>query len=142
MIERNAKMKSLRKVLVIDAIAIFISVAFIVWRKFSHTLPCLTKTLFKIYCPVCGGTRAVSALLKFDILASLRHNPIVVYIALCMLFVNVLGIVGIKKNKSDIRYPWRPLVHGGVVILAVFFVIKNVLLIFFITLFQVFKNGL
>lgn len=114
-----------------DAITLLISIVFVLWRKLSHTLPCITKTLLKIYCPACGGTRAVSSLLRFDILTSLQHNPIVVYIAVCILTINFLAIIAIKKNKSDIFYAWRPLVYGGILILGIFFVVKNVLLIFY-----------
>ena len=131
MILQESQKKSLRKLLLFDAISLLISVAFIIWRKFSYTLPCLTKTLLKIYCPVCGGTRAVLSLVRFDIIDSLRHNPIVIYIAACIVLVNVLGVIAIVKKKSNIFYAWRTLIYGGIVILTVFFVIKNILLVFF-----------
>ena len=35
--------------------------------------PCIR--LFHIYCPACGGTRAIMALVKGQLLASLRYNP-------------------------------------------------------------------
>ncbi|NLZ83286.1 MAG: DUF2752 domain-containing protein [Clostridiales bacterium] len=38
--------------------------------------PCLINTVFNIYCPACGNTRSVTALLKGDILTSLRYNII------------------------------------------------------------------
>ncbi|MDD6204248.1 MAG: DUF2752 domain-containing protein [Firmicutes bacterium] len=35
---------------------------------------CLSRTLFDIWCPACGNTRAVQCLLRLDILGSLRYN--------------------------------------------------------------------
>lgn len=131
MIQQDTQRSSMRKLLIFDALTLVIGIAFIIWRKLSHTLPCLTKTTFKIYCPACGGTRAVSSLLRFDIIDSLCHNPIVLYIAVCIVLVNVLGVIAIVKKKSNIFYAWRPLVYGGILILAVFCVVKNVLMIFF-----------
>jgi hypothetical protein len=131
LISYSSQRKSLRKLLIFDAITLFIGIAFIICQKLSHTRPCITKTLLKIYCPACGGTRAISSLLRFDIIDSIRHNPIVLYIAACIVLVNVLGVIAIAKKKSNIFCAWRPLVYGGIVILAVFFVIKNVLMIFF-----------
>ncbi|MBQ3014183.1 MAG: DUF2752 domain-containing protein, partial [Clostridia bacterium] len=38
---------------------------------------CLMHRLF-IYCPLCGGTRAVAALLRLDFVAALKYNAFVV----------------------------------------------------------------
>ncbi len=71
------------------------------------------------------------ALMRFDVIASLGHNPIVFYIALCILLVNIFGIIAIIKKKAKVFLPWRPLIYGGAVILTLFFIIKNALMIFF-----------
>ena len=39
---------------------------------------CALLETFHIYCPGCGGTRALFALFHFDILSSLRYNPILI----------------------------------------------------------------
>ena len=44
-------------------------------------LPCPIFELTGVYCPGCGGTRAVKALLRGDGLLSIRYHPVVVYIA-------------------------------------------------------------
>ena len=43
--------------------------------------PCVFFSRWHIYCPACGGTRAVLALLKGDLLQSLYYNPSVLYSA-------------------------------------------------------------
>ena len=36
--------------------------------------PCFVYSLFHLYCPACGNTRSVIALLQGDLLASLHYN--------------------------------------------------------------------
>lgn len=43
--------------------------------------PCAFLTLFHVYCPGCGGTRAVYYLLHFELLNSFLCNPAVIFIA-------------------------------------------------------------
>ena len=131
MILQESQKKSLLKLLHFDAIFLLIGIAFIFWRKFSYTLPCITKTLLKIYCPACGGTRAVSSLLRFDIIDSLRHNPIVIYIALCIVILNVFGAISIMRKSYGIFRPIKAMLYVGIAILTVFCIVKNVLMVFF-----------
>src|SRR5689334_21065069 len=41
------------------------------------TYPCPFKFLFGIPCPTCGTTRSLAALASFDVVQSLRFNPLV-----------------------------------------------------------------
>ncbi|MCM1107306.1 MAG: DUF2752 domain-containing protein [Blautia sp.] len=43
--------------------------------------PCMIHSLTGLYCPGCGGTRAVTALLQGHLLKSLFYHPIVGYTA-------------------------------------------------------------
>ena len=47
----------------------------------SFHYPCVLKEVFHIYCPGCGGTRAVNELLHLHIVQSFLANPIVLYMA-------------------------------------------------------------
>lgn len=40
---------------------------------------CIVYRLFGIYCPGCGGTRALSALLQGHFLVSAWYHPLVIY---------------------------------------------------------------
>ncbi len=72
------------------------------WHRIGlYLLPCPTLTLFHIYCPGCGGTRAVYALFSGDIISALKYNLLVPAAALCAVFLwleNVFAALG-KKIK-------------------------------------------
>lgn len=49
--------------------------------NFVFQFPCIFHMLTGYYCPGCGGTRALKALLHGQILQSLYYHPIVPYLA-------------------------------------------------------------
>lgn len=40
----------------------------------TYLPPCLIYSIYHVYCPACGNTRSVTALLHGDVLTSLRFN--------------------------------------------------------------------
>lgn len=65
--------------------------------------PCASKVYFGIPCPGCGATRALYALLRFNISAALRYNAFVVYFA----FVYIIFVV-----SHILKYLTRGKVRG------------------------------
>ena len=55
----------------------------------SFHYPCLWKEIMHMYCPGCGGTRAVNELLHFHFIKSFLSNPIVIYLAGVFLYYYV-----------------------------------------------------
>ncbi|MCI9535933.1 MAG: DUF2752 domain-containing protein [Lachnospiraceae bacterium] len=55
-------------------------------------LPCLFRAMTGLYCPGCGGTRAVQYLLQGRLLLSLRYHPLVLY-ALLAVAVEAISFV-------------------------------------------------
>lgn len=52
------------------------------WQWFGRQgYPCLFRLLTGLYCPGCGGTRALKCLLQGKVLTSLYYNPLIVYMA-------------------------------------------------------------
>lgn len=90
---------------------------------------CLVWFFFGIYCPGCGGTRSVTALLHGHLLQSLWYHPLVpymvgIYLAFMLSWTAAkLHLFGIKRGM---RY--RPgYLYGMVAIIILNLVLKNVL---------------
>ena len=93
---------------------------------------CAMKQVFHLYCPGCGGTRAVNSLLHFDIVRSFLYNPLILYMAGVAAFYFFKAIYLLIKDKGntilslDLRVLWAFLW-----IMLGFFVLRNILLVFF-----------
>lgn len=90
---------------------------------------CIVWMLFGAYCPGCGGTRAVNALLHGHFLLSLWYHPLVLY-SFVLYFVFMVswtvakfGLFGIKKGIA-FRTGY---IYGMVIVIAVNFLTKNLL---------------
>ena len=77
--------KTFLKILIIISPVILFVLAYFGAKFFdahdSHST-CITLTLFGFYCPACGMTRSVIALMNGDILLSIRQNAMVLVFAL------------------------------------------------------------
>ena len=90
---------------------------------------CVLYRFFGIYCPGCGGTRSVNALLHGHVIMSLWYHPMVPYCVVLYLAYMVswtfarFGMFGVKRGmKFRIGY-----IYGLAGLVAVNFIIKNVL---------------
>ncbi len=93
---------------------------------------CLFWKFFGIYCPGCGGTRALIAFLDGRFLLSAWYHPIVMYIALmysCFMLSHTLEKLHFPFIRGMKFQVWE--MYGALVVLAVNFVVKNVLNICF-----------
>ena len=71
-------------------------------------LPCIFHKLTGLYCPGCGGTRAVVFLLHGDFLHSLVYHPFVPYVfVLCTWFMISQTIQRLSKGKIAIGMRYR-----------------------------------
>lgn len=93
---------------------------------------CIVFRLFKLYCPGCGGTRAVVSLFQGDLLHCLWYHPLVFYGAALYLYFMIthtlvkLHIPHVKAMKYRDGYLFIAL---GIILVN--FVLKNILVIFF-----------
>ena len=117
--------------IVFNAALVLGAALFPVYRAFTSAfpMPCGMVRYLHLYCPACGGTRALEAFLSFDVLRSLYCNPIVVLGAL------YLAVSEIDMIRHLIRGKERPSILRPSVILTVlgawlaFFVLRNALLL-------------
>ncbi len=92
---------------------------------------CVIRRIFGIYCPGCGGTRAVAAFLKGDFATSFLCHPLVPYTAVVGgWFLASQTIERISRHKIKIGMRYRDgYLWASLVILIANFLIKNLLLI-------------
>ncbi|RDU23601.1 DUF2752 domain-containing protein [Anaerosacchariphilus polymeriproducens] len=91
---------------------VIVLIAFLLGEVFSISLssitaPCLIHSLFGLYCPGCGGTRAVMSLMKGEILQSFIYHPVVPYTAaiyMIYMVTNTIQLVSKGKIKIGMKY--------------------------------------
>ena len=97
------------------AVAGFGAIAFLpqsLWPR------CPIYALTGIYCPGCGGQRAVSALLHGDVLDALNQNALIFVIPL-------LIIAGFWAQRVNKRWVTNTLITSVAIISAVFVILRN-----------------
>lgn len=83
--------------------------------KYIKLPPCFYHLTTGLYCPGCGCTRAVIALIHGDILLSLRENPLIIT---SLVYAVLLYIEPVAKalGRSDFQSPVRNLKALGIVL--------------------------
>ena len=91
---------------------------------------CLMHRFF-IYCPLCGGTRAVTALIRLDPVAAWNYNALVVILAVIALGLDVWAWVRYFQKKEPLiilpKWSWI----AFCTVLVAYFILRNALMIFF-----------
>lgn len=93
----------------------------------SHS-ECVVYKALGVYCPGCGGTRAVVALLQGNLLKSAWYHPFVLYTAVMyawFMLSHTLEKLHIPFVKGMIVQDW--VLYGMLVMIALNFVLKNFL---------------
>ena len=91
---------------------------------------CLMHRFF-IYCSLCGGTRAVAELTRFHFIEAWNYNALVVILCVVVLALDVWAWVRYFQKKEPLiilpRWSWIT----ACVVLVIYFILRNVLMIFF-----------
>lgn len=120
--------------LILHGVAVLGVLLFPLYIKFSAWLGqfldgCLLHRFF-IYCPLCGGTRAISALLRFDLISALKYNALVVFLVVLALVLDVWAWVRFfqKKEPLIVLPKWFQVTFWTIYL--GYFVLRNILMIF------------
>ena len=90
---------------------------------------CMIHDHFFLYCPLCGGTRAVEALLRFDLVTAWNNNAFVVLVAFAVLVLDLVALIrllcGCQKILPIPDWSWIV----AVVLMILYAVLRNYLMI-------------
>ncbi|HBA46954.1 MAG TPA: DUF2752 domain-containing protein [Lachnospiraceae bacterium] len=101
--------------------------AYYAWfHRFLPQIPCFFSEVLGIYCPGCGGTRAVEALLHGRFLQALWYHPLVPYGAFLFggfMLTQAMKRLGVRGIKGWKYHNWY--LYGAVILILVNFLVKN-----------------
>lgn len=98
------------------------------WR--DGEIPCVFHEITGLYCPGCGGTRAVKALLLGEIRLSFFYHPLVLYCAVVAAWFSVSYFLYWRTKDLKYRlYLDTKFVYAGIAIIVINFVLKNYFLL-------------
>ena len=102
-----------------------------IWMlSIAGKLPCMFREITGLYCPGCGGTRAVKALLKARPLVSFFYHPFVIYTAAVAFWFAVSYMIYWKtKNPKYRLYLEDRYIYVGLGIIGLNFIVKNFVLL-------------
>lgn len=97
---------------------------------FGLGLPCAFNKITGLYCPGCGGTRAVRSLIHGNMRMSFQYHPLILYIIIVVVLeLGSLLLARIfHKPGLHIRH-YNLMVYIGVVVIIVNWIFKNYMLI-------------
>lgn len=89
---------------------------------------CYFRTHWKLYCPGCGGTRALFALVQGDIVQSIKYNPITFLFFLDVLVMTILFILEKRSEKYSTARIRMIINVAFLMFIVIFSVLRNYLL--------------
>lgn len=90
---------------------------------------CAFASSLFMYCPGCGGTRAVYSLLHLDFLSALKYNIIVPLMLVLYIYFNISAIISLKKGDDTLFTKSRLIpIYIFVGAIIVNFIVRNILL--------------
>ena len=109
---------------------IFLGIIYFSFLEKQIPIPtCPFYTHLGIFCPACGGTRAIISLLNFDLLSSFYYNPIVLYTIFFTTLYLITELINLFFNKK-INIPFNFILKFGIFILFSNCIIRNILILF------------
>ena len=108
---------------------VFILLLLSVSRRIGGGYFCLSHDLLRIYCPFCGGTRALSSLFRLDLLSALCSHAALVITLPLLVFLDARALCLILFGREDRRlFPtWARITV--ISLFLVYFILRNLLML-------------
>lgn len=126
---RTAKQFALFHLIPAACVGLFPLYRYVVGLLPRNMTGCILHDWAFLYCPFCGGTRAVSALLQFRIVDAFRANAYVTLLAVVALVHYILAWVRLLRGETVLfRFlAWEWIAAG--VLLLLWGIVRNVLML-------------
>ena len=95
--------------------------------KYNTGIPCAFHKITGLYCPGCGGTRAVISLIKLDLYQAIRYNALIVCITPIAVMYSIIKF-GMKKNIKIPNWIWIIIL----MVVLLFTILRNIPLFSFL----------
>lgn len=104
----------------------------VIIKKINPALTgCALHDMLFLYCPLCGGTRALKALFKLDIASAFLYNPFVFLLAALFITLDVIAFIRLRRGEQRLYVFPRPLWIAFCVLFVLWGILRNVLMIFY-----------
>ena len=128
--------KNLYILIFLNAALLAFAIAYTVYFKATEDtdreIICIFKETFGLYCPGCGGSRALYHFLNFNLFRSFVLYPPIIVSALVVLDFDLRLFVSLIKKSSEItdrfRYYTFLLIPASIILT---FIVRNLLLLIF-----------
>ncbi|MBQ3040390.1 MAG: DUF2752 domain-containing protein [Clostridia bacterium] len=118
--------------IIVNSLAVVGVIAFVILSSIAMELDmkCTLVEKLHLYCPGCGGTRALYSLLRLDIISSLRYNIAVPFGAFVYIFYDIKAIIALAKRDEQFFSKQKfILIYAFIGILLLNFIVRNILLL-------------
>lgn len=96
---------------------------------------CVYKKLFNIYCPGCGTTRMIKAIIRLDLYKAFRYNPLFFILFILLLVYLCINVYRYIINKKLIL-PSKKVITILVITLISYMLLRNIPLFSFLAPIQ------
>lgn len=120
-----------------NALLVFFIPVFIFYRRIAETpvgsllFSCRFHDLLHLYCPACGGTRAIASLLRLDIISALRQNVSAVVLAAGLVYLDIRAIAAAIRNEDRIFHIDKSILWAYLAFVIVYAIVRDILLVCF-----------
>lgn len=119
----------------INALLPLLAISLVIFSKivsitpYAERLVCPSLIEYGIYCPFCGTTRAIEAIICGRILTAFIYNPAFVIFIPCFIYYDIITFVAIIKEKETLPKIRKWVAITLIAILLAYWIFRNALLL-------------